>query len=284
MSGSTKALGALAAIFASLAMFDIWDRAQAGMKPDERPQHPFNKNCKVSFTDEMMIVESDGIPNHKTAKYPNRDNPNRIEKQHYRFEIPRHPKIADKPTPTPMGPIGVAVNGIPFYNQYNREGQDAVKLEVFDSCCGHPDPGNRYHYHKFPVCVKSPFKETAGRHSPLVGYAFDGFGIYGPRGDNGKPPTDLDECNGHTDSERGYHYHATAEYPYIIGAYRGEPNPRMIERPQGPPGGAPGQGPPGGRRGPPGGGRPGFGPPPGGGPPGFGPPPPGEGPPPDKGF
>ena len=164
-------------------MFDVWDRAHAGMKPDDQPEHPFNKNCKVSFTETMMIVESDGIPNHKTAKYPNADNPNRIEKQHYRFEIPRHPKIADKPTPTPMGPIGVAVNGIPFYNQYNREGQDAVKLEVFDSCCGHPDPGGRYHYHKFPVCVKSPFKDTPGKHSPLIGYAFDGFGIYGPRGE-----------------------------------------------------------------------------------------------------
>ncbi len=241
----------------------------AANRPDE-PENPFSKNCKVTFTETMMIVESDGIPNHKHGDFPNKDNPNRIEKQHYRFEIPRHPQRADKTTPTPMGPIGVAVNGIPFYNQYNREGGDAVKLEVFDSCCGHPDPGNRYHYHKFPVCVKSPFKDTPSKHSPLVGYMFDGFPIYGPRGDQGKPPTDLDECNGHSDSERGYHYHATAEYPYLIGAYRGVVNERMLERPPGRPGqGGPGGRPPGG--GPPGGGR--RGPPPGGGPP-----------PPNKGF
>ena len=37
----------------------------------------------------------------------------------------------------------------------------------------------------------------------------------------GKPPTDLDECNGHADKERGYHYHVTAKFPYIIGGYMG---------------------------------------------------------------
>ena len=46
-------------------------------------------------------------------------------------------------------------------------------------------------------------------------------------------------CNGHSDSERGYHYHATAEYPYIIGAYRGVVEASNIDRP-------PGDGPPGG--------------------------------------
>jgi YHYH protein len=272
----------LATSFALVELFDLAaaPSAVAANRPDDQPENPFSKNCKVTFTEDMMIVESDGIPNHKTATYPNKDNPNRIEKQHYRFEIPRNPKRAEKTTPTPFGPIGVALNGIPFYNQYNAEGQDAVRLEIFDSCCGHPDPGNRYHYHKFPVCVKSPFKDTPGKHSPLVGYMFDGFPIYGPRGDHGQPPTDLDECNGHSDSERGYHYHATAEYPYLIGAYRGVVNERMLERPPGRPGqGGPGQGGPGGRPpggGPPGGGR--RGPPPGGRPPGGGPPPP------DKGF
>ena len=111
-------------------------------------KHPFDKNVKVTFTDDLMIVESDGIPTHKTGDFPNRDNPNRIVKQNYKFKIPLRPRVADLLTPTPMGPIGVAINGIPFYNQKNREGHDAVKLEVFDSCCGHPDPMGRYHDHK----------------------------------------------------------------------------------------------------------------------------------------
>jgi hypothetical protein len=197
--------------------------------------HTFDANVKVAVTDAVWVVESDGIPTHKTATFPNATNPNRILKQSYRFTIPRHPEKAAKSTPTPFGPIGVAVNGIPFYNPYNAQGRDAVMgpfAEVFDSCCGHPDPMGRYHYHKFPACVKSPFKESGDGHSPLIGTMFDGFALYGPRGADGKPPTDLDECNGHDDAGRGYHYHATETFPYLIGAYRGTPDPRNIDRPR----------------------------------------------------
>ena len=72
--------------------------------------------------------------------------------------------------------------------------------------------------------------DVPGQHSALVGYAKDGFGIHGNQGENGLPLTnaDLDECHGHTHSiERNgasaamYHYHATYEYPYTLGCYRG---------------------------------------------------------------
>ncbi|HZZ28045.1 MAG TPA: YHYH protein, partial [Pirellulales bacterium] len=224
-------------------------------------QNLFSSNVQVSFTDKYLIIKSDGIPNHPHGNFPNKDNPNTIRKQDYTFYIPLNPKPAAKPTKTPFGPIGVAINGIPFYNQYNAEGGDAVKLEVFDSCCGHPDPQGRYHYHKYPVCVKSPFKDPEGEHSPLIGYAFDGYAIYGPNGEDGKPPTDLDECNGHTDSVRGYHYHVTANYPYILGAYHGIVEPKNFDH--GPPGG----------KGPPEGKSPINGPPFGNGPPPYGHPP-----------
>ena len=216
---------------------------------------PFDKNVTVTFTDEYMIVESDGIPTHQTGTFPNQYNPNRIQRQNYKFYIPLQPKIADKTTTLPFGPIGVSINGIPFYNPYNAEGRDAVLgpyAEIFDSCCGHPDQLGRYHYHKYPVCVKSPFHDPVGQHSPLIGYAFDGYGIYGPNGEKGVPPTDLDNCNGHTDSIRVYHYHVTAKYPYILGSYRGVvamqnfshgPNPwGRGQRPMGPPPPRPGFG------------------------------------------
>jgi len=233
-------------------------------KPEDEtsPEHPFDENVRVTVTPTHLVVQSDGIPTHKTATYPNRDNPNRILKQNYRFLIPREPKFAERTTPLPMGPIGVAINGIPFYNPYNHRGQDAVSgpyAEVFDSCCGHPDPMGRYHYHKHPVCVKSPFRDEPGIHSPLIGFAFDGFAIYGPNDSDGKRPADLDECNGHRDDERGYHYHVTDKFPYILGAYRGVVETANFDG--------------GGRGGPPGpGGRPGPGRPspgrPGGHPPG----------------
>ncbi len=223
--------------------------------------HPFDDNVKVTFSETLMLVESDGLPTHKTAVYPNRNNPNRILKQDYHFKLPLRPRRAEKPTDLPMGPIGVAINGIPFYNPYNARRDDAVSgphAEVFDSCCGHPDPMGRYHYHKYPVCVKSPFKDPKGEHSPLIGFAFDGYAVYGPNDADGQPATGLDDCNGHEDDTRGYHYHVTTKFPYILGAYRGDVEPSNFHGPQGFRGG------PGRPRGP--GGRP-PGPPPGGFPP-----------------
>ncbi|OYW21063.1 MAG: hypothetical protein B7Z55_06240 [Planctomycetales bacterium 12-60-4] len=69
--------------------------------------------------------------------------------------------------------------------------------------------------------MKSPFRDPKGEHSPLIGFAFDGYAVFGPNDSDGKPATGLDDCNGHEDAERGYHYHVTAKFPYILGAYRG---------------------------------------------------------------
>jgi hypothetical protein len=220
----------------------------SGTRPATRPAHPFRDNVKVEVTDDYFIVHSDGIPDHDTGPFPNAHNPNTIRRQNYTFKMPRHPTLSDKITRLPMGPIGVAVNGVPFYNPYNAEGQDAARNEVFDECCGHPDPSGRYHYHIYPKCVHTSFTDEPGKHSPLIGYAFDGFAIYGPNGEDGKPPADLDECNGHTDKEHGYHYHVTNRFPYILGGYHGVVEASNLDR--GPRPGGPG-GPGRGRRGPP---------------------------------
>jgi hypothetical protein len=209
----------------------------AAIQPDAKILHAltpqetaatFNDNVKVKIDGDFLTVESNGIPNHKTASYPNANNPNSILEQNYHFRIPLKPLVAEKTTKLPFGPIGVAVNGIPFYNPYNAQGRDAVLgpyAEIFDSCCGHPDPMGRYHYHKYPVCVNSPFRDPSGKHSPIIGWAFDGFAVYGPNGEDGSPPRDLDVSNGHIDQIRGYHYHVTSKFPYIIGDYHG-----VIER------------------------------------------------------
>jgi hypothetical protein len=73
------------------------------------------------------------------------------------------------------------------------------------------------------------FEGNAGP-SPLFGYALDGYGIYGPRGEDGQMITNsqLDQCHGHTESvlwdgkiTRIYHYHLNREYPYSIGCFHG---------------------------------------------------------------
>ena len=72
-----------------------------------------------------------------------------------------------------------------------------------------------YHYHKYPSCVKSPFKDDGKQHSPILGFAFDGFPLHGPYESEGVMAKDLtksaalDDCSGHIDEVRGYHYYVT---------------------------------------------------------------------------
>src|SRR5205085_1646331 len=87
-----------------------------------------------------------------------------------------------------MGPTGIAVNGVVFYNPFDAQMNEAVN--IMDRCCGHPDPGNRYHYHKYPVCSRSPFEDKGKTHSPLIGWANDGFPVYGPYEGNGEMAMD----------------------------------------------------------------------------------------------
>jgi hypothetical protein len=107
---------------------------------------------------------------------------------------------------------------------------DPIAALPHDKCWGHPY-AQQYHYHGFSwKCF--PRQGDAEKHSPLFGYALDGFGIYGPRGDEGKllRNVDLDECHGHVGRiewdgkwKTMYHYHLNNEYPYGPGCYRGKP-------------------------------------------------------------
>jgi hypothetical protein len=189
------------------------------------------ENLRLSHTSEHLVMESQGYPNHPTAIFPNSGNPNSIRVQRFTFKLPLQPKLADTITRLPMGPIGAALNGVVFFNPFEQEGMNAVEgyTEVWlDSCCGHPQQTGVYHYHKYPSCVKSPFSDDGKQHSPVLGFAFDGFPVYGPyesAGTMAKDLTDtqaLDACNGHSDEQRGYHYHVTpGRFPYILGGYAG---------------------------------------------------------------
>ena len=138
--------------------------------------------------------------------------------------------VAAKPSCTNGGAIGVLLTGARLFNANDGGSRDAVAWEIQDSCQGHPEQTGQYHYHSVSSCITQ--KDTAGQHSPLVGYVADGFGIYGNLGESGKALTnaDLDECHGHTHtitvngaSVVQYHYHQTKEFPYTVGCYRGTP-------------------------------------------------------------
>ena len=187
-------------------------------------------------TNGRLLILGNGLPNsHGTGIFPISPsddayaydrNPNRIRGQFVGYNLPASPARAGRRSCLPGGPIGVARNGVVIYIGLDAASRDAVAHETHDRCGGHPQRSGQYHYHAIPGCL------TAGasrrRHSRLVGYALDGFRIYGHRGAGGKLLTnaDLDACHGHSHrigGRRRYHYHATLEYPYTLGCFRGTP-------------------------------------------------------------
>ena len=156
-------------------------------------------------------------------------NPNRISVQNILFKIPRNPSQSSVSNPTAMGPIGFALNGVPFYNQYGAGGNPLdQEINSFDQYNGHPAPGQsggRYHYHMEPFWLTENYGKDA-----FIGFLLDGYPIYGPQ-ENGLDliSSDLDEFHGHfhenQDFPNGiYHYHITADAPYLNGiGYYGLP-------------------------------------------------------------
>lgn len=183
------------------------------------------------------LIASNGLPNHNTGTFPIATsdpahqydgNPNHIAAQTISYTLPASPTAAASPTCLGLGPIGIMLTGSLFFNALDAEGRDAGAHEEQDSCQGHPDGSDEYHYHSRPTCVSDP----GTGHSALLGYALDGFGIFGPRDDSGTAVTnaDLDACHGHTESITWdgktvsmYHYHTTTEYPYTVGCFKGTP-------------------------------------------------------------
>ena len=58
------------------------------------------------------------------------DNPNSIKEQAFSLTVPKSPKKAAEASCMPMGPIGIATNGIAIYNVFTAEDTDAVVNEV----------------------------------------------------------------------------------------------------------------------------------------------------------
>ncbi len=141
---------------------------------------------RVRYSSGNVYVSCTDIPDNTIGPWAG--NPNTPVDQAFVFRIPRSPAAATGArTPTPLGFIGVWSNGVVVFNaldarSYNNADvwhQNAVVVEAdsFDQCLGHPAPGGTYHHHQNPRCLDT---SPSTRHSPILGYAFDGFPIYGP--------------------------------------------------------------------------------------------------------
>ncbi|MES2765061.1 MAG: YHYH protein [Bacteroidota bacterium] len=140
----------------------------------------------VQYTATDVYVSATCIPGYDIGPWTG--NPNQPANQNFCFKITRSPQMkTGTKTATPLGHIGVWKNGVSIFNakdafSYNNQkiwNQDALPNEgaSFDECLGHPAPNGEYHHHVNPTCLYDD--RDSSKHSPLIGYAFDGFPIYG---------------------------------------------------------------------------------------------------------
>ena len=186
-----------------------------------------------------IYIKTKDLPDHKSAYYPTTNplyeaysgltfggntfvkNPNTIIEQSATIKIPVHPALNTTHSATPLGPIGIALNGVAFFNQYAGPNQPLTgEIATFDKYYGHPQPQGVYHYHVEPLYLTTVKSTKAG----LMGFLLDGFPVYGPQEENGTTVTSslLDVYHGHThatvDYPNGiYHYHFTDDAPYLNG-------------------------------------------------------------------
>ena len=191
----------------------------------------------ITFDGTFVTIKSSDLPDHKSAFYQTTNalyeafsgttfgggtfaiNPNRIVTQNITLKIPVNPAVNAAHPATPGGVIGVALNGVPFFNQYAAMNSPLTnEINGFDQWWGHPQQTGLYHYHVEPIYLTT----VKASKSALMGFLLDGFPVYGPKESNNSDPTGLDVYHGHThvttDYPAGiYHYHVTTVSPYLNG-------------------------------------------------------------------
>jgi hypothetical protein len=182
-----------------------------------------------------LQLSGNGLPKHTTGIYPVQPtddayqidrNPNRISAYSLSEKLSAAPKYHGTPSCV-GGMVGVMTTGAALFSAVDGENRDAVAHEVQDGCSGHPERSGVYHYHGLPACLGTG---ASNKPSKLIGWALDGFPIYGPRGKGGRylSNADLDECHGTTskvsylgEKRKLFHYVANYEFPYTVGCFRG---------------------------------------------------------------
>ena len=141
---------------------------------------------RVRYSDVSVYVNASCIPDYSIGPWPG--NPNIPSNQNFLVRIPRAPvENTGTKTSTPLGIIGMWKNGVAVFNALDarsylnqniwHQNANTVEGPSFDACLGHPAPGGVYHHHENASCL---YGANPNVHSGILGYAFDGFPIYGP--------------------------------------------------------------------------------------------------------
>ncbi len=232
-------------------------------------------NAQENFTNtgirgSMTCITSNGVPDHRIGKFPNRANPNEFKEQKLTFCFPTVPRLTNDVTWGLMT-VGVSIAGIPirpytadYFDKNSKRGfsknpssgwrkqamHDPRSLGI-DSHNGHVDKSGLYHYHSISKNL-DPNKEDI-----LLGYTPDGFKIVFSAkmtsswqlksGIRSSPPGGIHDGQfeedfeyrpqtGSLDECNGkeingiYTYFATSTYPFFPRCFKGEVNLSFIKR------------------------------------------------------
>lgn len=152
----------------------------------------FQNEVSIKEEGNVRRIRANGIPDHTPGRFPNAHNPNTIQPQSYNYTVPLKPEKQAQPAAFRMQPFGIAVNGVvfdPFAAEWWRgdpnsgwqyEPQSGAIDLGLDDHNAHVQPNGAYHYHGIPHGL---LKRLAGdgKKMTLLGWAADGFPIYGPQ-------------------------------------------------------------------------------------------------------
>lgn len=145
---------------------------------------------EITIEGEERVIRTNSISKHKTGKFPNPGNPNRISEQDLEYRLPLEPKLADAPIYYQLGTFGVALNGVVLEPQaaewylgqagskwqYDPLGA-AIELGL-DEYVAHVQPQGMYHYHAKPKLYDGVSADEPGKFVFIdFGTALDGFPI-----------------------------------------------------------------------------------------------------------
>lgn len=162
--------------------------------------------------------------------------------------VPKVPQFLSSPDyidlSNPLaGPIGILLNGVSLYGPADSLGRNAMlsELSYMDDCMSLTD-GDGVHYTRGlfvyyngvvytydPSRCDLPDDDNPNEHSPVFGWIWDGYEIYGRY--NGRYDyIELDDCGGHEHpvvsygelvEKSVYHYHMSEDFPYSISCFSG---------------------------------------------------------------
>lgn len=153
---------------------------------------------EICYNTDSLYIRTNILANFIIGPWPG--DPFLADGQNNSYVFPRNPTYPSSTHQTkPTGIQGLLINGVALYddgdgksyktstgtNANNGDGDwDQIAwvahADEMDSGNGHPDPNKVYHNHSNPVQLCDVY--TGTEHSPIIGWSFDGWPIYGPFG------------------------------------------------------------------------------------------------------